>query len=50
MPVMMMFAFCLVGLLAFVLVGIVVAAIVWGLKHGNVRVVSGQRNFDDFGR
>ncbi len=50
MPVLMMVVFCLVGLLALVLVGIVVAALVWGLKNGNVRVVTGQRNFDDFGR
>lgn len=50
MPVMMLGVFCLVGLLALVIIGIVVAAILWGFKRGKVSISTGQRNFDDFGR
>ena len=41
---------CLFGFLALVIIGIVVGVIVWGMKNGKVRVSSGERNFDDFGR
>ncbi len=50
LPIVMIVAFCGVGLLALVIVGIVVAAVVWGFKKGNVRISTGERNFDDFGR
>lgn len=50
MPVMMMVIFCAVGLLAVLLIGFIVAVAIYGLKHWNVRVVTGRRNFDDFGR
>ncbi|MFN8380507.1 MAG: hypothetical protein U0V02_01125 [Anaerolineales bacterium] len=50
MPVMMMVVFCAVGLFAVLLVGVIVAVAVYGLKHWNVRVSTGKRNFDDFGR
>ncbi len=41
---------CLFGVLTLVIIGVIVAAIVWGLKRGKVRVTTGERNFDDFGR
>ncbi|MFN8414655.1 MAG: hypothetical protein U0Z26_19920 [Anaerolineales bacterium] len=50
MPVMMMVIFCVVGLFAVLLVGGIVAVAIYGLKHWNVRVSTGKRNFDDFGR
>jgi hypothetical protein len=40
---------CLFGFLALLIVGIVIVGIVWGLKKGKARVVTGERNFDDFG-
>ena len=50
MPIAMMVVFCLVGLFAIVLVGLIVAVVIYGLKHWNVKVSTGARNFDDFGR
>jgi hypothetical protein len=50
LPVVMAGVFCLTGLLVLVIVGVVVAGIVWGFKKGNVRITTGERNFDDFGR
>jgi hypothetical protein len=50
MPVVMIGVFCLIGLLVLVIVGVVVAGIVWGFRTGNVRMTTGGRNFDDFGR
>ncbi len=40
---------CLFGVLALVIIGVIVGAIVWGLKRGKVRITTGERNFDDFG-
>jgi uncharacterized membrane protein SpoIIM required for sporulation len=50
MPIAMMVVFCLVGLLVLVIVGFIVAVAIYGFKNWNVRVVTGKRNFDDFGR
>jgi hypothetical protein len=50
LPVVIAVAFCAVGVLALVIIGFVLAGVAWGFKRGNVRVVTGQRNFDDFGR
>ena len=50
LPVVIAAAFCLTGLVALVIIGIVAAGIVWGFKNGKVRVTTGGRNFDDFGR
>ena len=43
-------AFCVFGTVFLVIAGIVVGAVVWGLKKGKTRLVIGERNFDDFGR
>ena len=50
MPVVMAVVFCAVGGLALAIIGIIVGAVIWGFKNGNVRVTTGQRNFDGFGR
>jgi hypothetical protein len=50
LPVVIAVAFCAVGVLALVIIGFVLAGVAWEFKRGNVRVVTGQRNFDDFGR
>ncbi len=41
---------CLVGLVILVIAAILIGVVVWQLKKGKLRVVRGERNFDDFGR
>jgi len=50
MPVVMAVAFGAMGALALAIIGVAVSAVIWGFKKGSVRVTTGQRNFDDFGR
>ena len=50
MPGVIAVVFCAEGGLALAIIGIIVGAVIWGFKKGNVRVTTGQRNFDDFGR
>jgi hypothetical protein len=50
LPVVIAIAFCAVGFLALAIIGFILAVAVWGFKHWNVRMVTNQRNFDDFGR
>ncbi len=41
---------CLVGLAFLTILGIVISSIVAGARRGKLRVVTNERNFDDFSR
>lgn len=42
-------AACIVGLVFLVVAAIIIGTVIWGVKKGKLRVVSNERNFDDFG-
>lgn len=40
---------CLVGLVILLFAAVMIGVVIWGVKKGKLRVVRGERNFDDFG-
>ncbi len=41
---------CLVGLVILVFAAVLIGVVIWQVRKGKLRVVTGERNFDDFGR